>query len=300
MGSANRDGSDETFTVLVTGFAPFKRDYPVNPSWEIARSLPDWLHPLRAKAPRLPSSSHPQHSPLTSFPPTTTTSSSSTSPHPSTTTSPGNVPPRPAPPLPAVRILTHPSPIRVTYATVRDLVPRLWDLDGTTHPGRPGIDAVIHIGMAGPRLFYSIERRGHRDGYCMPDVDGLLPEGGTVGREGKGDGEGKRLVPGELETDFDIEDVLGRWRGYAPSHMDLRISEDAGHYLCDFIYFSSLAHLCKAGERRRVLFLHVPSDASAHNIALGRELVLQLIRSVVESEMLRKGTADKEASGSGS
>jgi pyrrolidone-carboxylate peptidase len=78
--------------------------------------------------------------------------------------------------------------------------------------------------------------------------------------------------------------------------MDLRISEDAGHYLCDFIYFSSLAHLYKAGERRRVLFLHVPSDASEHSIATGRELLLQLVRSVVESEL---ATREKEKAGAG-
>lgn len=77
----------------------------------------------------------------------------------------------------------------------------------------------------------------------------------------------------------------------------MRVSEDAGHYLCDFIYFSSLAHLYKAGERRRVLFLHVPCDASEHSIALGRELLLQLIRSVAESEVARRGsvTALEEA-----
>lgn len=28
--------------------------------------------------------------------------------------------------------------------------------------------------MAGPRLFYSIERRAHRDGYAIRDVDGEL------------------------------------------------------------------------------------------------------------------------------
>lgn len=74
---------------------------------------------------------------------------------------------------------------------------------------------------------------------------------------------------------------------FLQTHMDLRLSEDAGHYLCDFIYFSSLAHLYKAGKERKVLFLHVPSDASEHGIAIGRELLLQLIRSVVESEVSR-------------
>ena len=81
--------------------------------------------------------------------------------------------------------------------------------------------------------------------------------------------------------------------------MDLRISEDAGHYLCDFIYFSSLAHLYKAGEKRRVLFLHVPSDVSDHSIATGRELVLQLVRAVVESEVVRREKGKGEVKGDG-
>lgn len=104
--------------------------------------------------------------------------------------------------------------------------------------------------MAGPRLFYSIERRGHRDGYKMPDVDGDLlgdegyqggyqgggegagQEGGDgVGKGGKEESEGEEEggggesgnkggywegLPEELETQVDVEDVLGRWRGYSP------------------------------------------------------------------------------------
>ena len=42
--------------------------------------------------------------------------------------------------------------------------------------------------------------------------------------------------------------------------------------MCDFIYFSSLAHLWKAGEARRVLFLHVPSDSSDKSVSTGLEL----------------------------
>jgi pyroglutamyl-peptidase len=76
--------------------------------------------------------------------------------------------------------------------------------------------------------------------------------------------------------------------------MDLRISEDAGRYLCDFIYFSSLAHLYKTGRRRNVLFLHVPSDASEHSIEVGRELVLQLVRAMVESEVERRRRRERE------
>ncbi|KAL2161547.1 hypothetical protein VTH06DRAFT_8109 [Thermothelomyces fergusii] len=294
MGSVSEESREqEPFTVLLTGFEPFKKDYPVNPSWEIVRSLPSYLPPLRAKVPPPPASASSD-----------------------------------APVLPPVRLLVHPAPIHVGYAAVRELVPRLWGAGGPAQR----IDAAIHVGMAGPRPVYSIERRGHREGYRMHDVDGELladdggrgcrrPRRGGVGSgeegglgegemerkreeggEGEGEGEGGAEwiwegLPAELETAFDVEDVFARWKWHSPRYLDLRISEDAGHYLCDFIYYSSLAHLEKAGERRRVLFLHVPSNASDHSIMIGREVLLQLVRSVAESELARREKEKRKAEG---
>ena len=68
---------------------------------------------------------------------------------------------------------------------------------------------------------------------------------------------------------------------------DLRISNDPGHYLCDFIYYSSLAHLYRRHEHRRVVFLHVPSSSSEETLQRGIDLTLQLIRSICESELSR-------------
>src|SRR5512140_1743654 len=102
------------------------------------------------------------------------------------------------PTLPPVRFLVHPAPIRVNYQTVRSLVPQLWHLDDTSE--NPKIDIAIHMGMAGPQAVYKIERKGHRDGYAMKDVDGeFLRDQERRAREGKewvwyG-------MPGELETD---------------------------------------------------------------------------------------------------
>ncbi|KAK2066465.1 hypothetical protein P8C59_000285 [Phyllachora maydis] len=240
MGSTNPDDVPAEFTVLVTGFGPFKEEYPVNPSWEIACQLPDHV----------------------SLPPPLG----------------ANKAPRP------VRILVHPEPVRVSYDTVRALVPQLW---------RPGIDAVLHIGMASPQPHYSIERRAHRDGYVMKDVDGeFLRDQDRHARER--DRWVWHACPHELLTDVDVDDVLARWQRHSHgsasargADLDLRISEDPGRFLCDFIYFSSLAHLWKAGERRRVLFLHVPCVASETDVATGKDLVIQLIRSMVESELAR-------------
>jgi pyroglutamyl-peptidase len=104
---------------------------------------------------------------------------------------------------PPVRILVHPGPIKVAYKTVRGLVPKLWD-------GRK-IDFAIHIGMASGRRFYSVERRGHRDGYGMEDVDNEL-----LGDHARKKIEGDKWIwhglPETLLSDADIDDVWRRWR----------------------------------------------------------------------------------------
>ncbi|CAK7221998.1 hypothetical protein SBRCBS47491_004718 [Sporothrix bragantina] len=258
MGSVEEN--PEEFVVLVTGFAPFKSEYPVNPSWEIASRLPEYL-------PR----------------PTTGSSSSS-----STSTS-----------LPRVRIVVYPEPVRVNYQTVRGLVPTLWspnDKNNKTEPppadtdaGRnfvppAHIDLLLHIGMAGPRLHYALERVGRRDGYHLRDVDDqLLGDTATDRADPNWVWYG---VPAALESDLNLDDVLQRWRAHTAStgSHDLRISVDAGRYLCDFIYTSSLAHLWKQGARRRVAFLHVPAAATPERVAVGQGLVVELIRSLVETE----------------
>ncbi len=55
--------------------------------------------------------------------------------------------------------------------------------------------------------------------------------------------------------------------------------------MCDFIYFSSLSLLYKAKKRRNVVFLHVPANLDTDVVAHGKDLAIQLIRSIVESEL---------------
>ncbi|KOS18972.1 Pyroglutamyl-peptidase 1 [Escovopsis weberi] len=179
--------------------------------------------------------------------------------------------------LPPVRILVHPEPIRVSYKVVRNLVPSLWE--GPHGPAE--IDFVIHIGMAGPRPVYQIEHKAHRTGYNSLDVDGLGLEDERDGMHGE-DWVWNGL-PDEIPTDLDIVDVYKRWMLHSARDMDLRISEDPGRYLCDFIYYSSLAHLLKKNRERKVLFLHVPAMASKQDISNGLELTINLIRSIAES-----------------
>ncbi|KAH8771478.1 hypothetical protein BGZ57DRAFT_896202 [Hyaloscypha finlandica] len=233
---------EDEITVLITGFGPFRAQYPVNPSWEIAKSLPPFLPP--------PASPTADLSAIASSPP--------------------------------VRILVHPEPIKVAYKTVRELVPKLWE-------GRK-IDYAVHIGMASGRRFYSVERRAHRDGYGMEDVDNEL-----LGDHARKNIEGEEWIwhglPEKLLTAVDVDDVWRRWRIAMPT-TDVRISEDAGRYLCDFIYYSTLAHLTKKDEKRRAVFLHVPVDSDAAAVKTGVEVTIELIRAMVRSGRLKKATKE--------
>ncbi|KAH6675745.1 putative pyroglutamyl peptidase type I [Halenospora varia] len=239
MGShADELPQDDEITVLVTGFAPFREQYPVNPAWEIAKNLPPFLPQPETRSMEITSILQ----------------------------------------LPRVRLLVYPEPVRVSYTTVRELVPKLWE-------GHK-IDYAVHIGMASGRRFYSVERRGHRDGYNALDVDGNLLRDDWRRRE-EGDKWIWHGLPEELLTSVAIDDVWRRWRNALPN-TDVRVSEDAGRYLCDFIFYSSLAYLTKKEEERRVVFFHVPVDSDPASINTGVETCLELIRAIVQSGRMSK------------
>ncbi|KAG6031823.1 hypothetical protein E4U41_007438 [Claviceps citrina] len=250
MGSQINDAPE--FVVLVTGFQPFRPQWPVNPSWEIAKALPSHLPPRRA-------THHDAGGAVLAVD------------------------------LPPVRILVHPEPVRVSYRRVRELVPSLWD---TTYHGR-GVDAVLHMGMAGARSSYEIERRAHRRGYRNVDVDYELPEEGIDGRPDDPAWEWYGL-PDEIVSDLDVDDVHGRWRACSSKDMDLRVSENAGRFLCDWIYYCSLSHQLRSHRPKKACFLHVPCASSEADILRGRDLTVNLIRAIAESEVLQRRRQEQE------
>ncbi|KAJ5504730.1 Peptidase C15 pyroglutamyl peptidase I [Penicillium fimorum] len=184
-----------------------------------------------------------------------------------------------------VSLYVHPTPIPVAYATVRETLPLILEEFATSHDGhRP--DLIIHIGIAAPRQYYSVETLAHRDDYNITDING---HSGYVDGEKRWKGLGLPpiLTPGRATDDpssaspYQPEDqFLETWRSFAPKS-DLRISKDAGHYLCDFIFYTSmsLAHL--QGQDRNVLFLHVPGGSEDADIEQGRVVTLALIKSMV-------------------
>lgn len=168
---------------------------------------------------------------------------------------------------------------------MRETLPVILEEFAASNGGRRP-DLIIHIGISPPRKYYSVETLAHRDDYTITDIEG---------RAGWEDGE-KRwrelnmppiLIPGRATEDPSSkssyqpnEQFLETWSSFAPNS-DLRTSNDAGHYLCDFIFYTSMALAWKQGHDRNVLFLHVPGASEDADIEQGRVVALALIKAMV-------------------
>lgn len=91
-------------------------------------------------------------------------------------------------------------------------------------------------------------------------------------------------APERLHTSFDFEDVWRRWKS-GLMERDLRPSCNAGHYLCDFIYYACMFEYWRREPRgpRPCMFLHVPSGLEEDDIRRGTEVALGLITALVGS-----------------
>lgn len=123
--------------------------------------------------------------------------------------------------------------MEVSYEHVTSNIPKLWD------EIKP--DFCLHVGLTSAKVI-SLEKRGRNKGYCIPDNRFKVPAGSICQKDGKD----------MLECPLDVEkihrDVLAK-----TSEVEIDVSTNAGQYLCDFIYYSSL-YL----NRAPVLFVHVP------------------------------------------
>jgi hypothetical protein len=130
--------------------------------------------------------------------------------------------------------------VKVAYATVDALVPRLWE-DGFD---RGCWDYVLHlgVGLKGP---YSVETRAWELGYVLKDVDGLIPGppvGGTPdearGRSGDGSGGGPG-VGRVLRTRVGVAEVVALVAGRVKVCV----------CVCYFHFFFFLISRCRGGGR---------------------------------------------------
>lgn len=216
--------------------------------------------------------------------------------------------------------------MRVAYATAATLFPQLI---AAHNP-----DYILHIGMAGGRDHYTLETVAHRDNYKIKDVDD---------RDGWRDGEHawkREDVPDFLRVGWDETDVLKRWENEISEIEDkmglldstpvltpggwrfgngplaksvVRLSRDAGRFLCEFALMESLSmrwvearpdddtngrEVSDPDSREgKVAFLHVPGGHTVDDILRGVRVAETAIRSLVGSweEGRRRADMDEVA-----
>ena len=128
------------------------------------------------------------------------------------------------------------------------------------HAGRP-FDVYIHLGVATGSRHKRIETTG-RNAAAGRDVEDAEPTSASI-----------------LKSSSDIVASLP-YKGlgeFVANHPDVVISDNAGSYLCNYIYFKSLhAH----GANAQVLFIHIADnthDSTAPGIERQADLVLEII-----------------------
>ncbi|CAF0983939.1 unnamed protein product [Adineta steineri] len=148
----------------------------------------------------------------------------------------------------------------VTYEDVSTKIPDYWLKYNPT--------LVIHIGVAVGATEIQIERYACNMDYCYPDNNGTLPETGRCV---------KKDAPEILTTHLPIADVCARVQ--RRTNVPVLVSDDAGRFLCEYIYYQSLYI-----DPKRTAFIHIPDsnrNLTLESIAETTQLIIyELLRYV--------------------
>ncbi|XP_061551127.1 pyroglutamyl-peptidase 1-like isoform X2 [Phycodurus eques] len=139
--------------------------------------------------------------------------------------------------------------VPVEYQAVQSLLPSLWEQH------LPQL--VVHVGVSGLATTVTLEQCGHNKGYKRPDNCRFCPASQCCMEDGPD------CISSLLDMDTVCERVNDSNVGVAVS-----VSKDAGRYLCDYTYYSSLFL-----GHGRCAFIHVPPLGKPYSSQqLGRAL----------------------------
>lgn len=143
--------------------------------------------------------------------------------------------------------------IPVEYETVDKQVPALW------HEVKPNL--CVHVGVHGLADSVQLEMCAHNDGYNRPDEIGQKCHHGCCVKGGEEC----------LSTPLDLEKICAEVMS-AKSPCLVGISDDAGRFLCEYIYYTSLSI-----RQGTCSFIHVPRVDSPYSL----EELVETLRLVI-------------------
>ncbi|KAI5697557.1 pyroglutamyl-peptidase 1 [Diaphorina citri] len=169
--------------------------------------------------------------------------------------------------------------IQVSYNYVDVTVPALWK--------KYNPDLVIHVGVSDMADKITLEVCGHRDNYASEDIYRKLPPN-------------LKCKAAELcqctdsidviKTALDVESLVKEFQTNKAninqvldidiSRVDVCVSSNAGRYLCEYIYYTSLCL-----DNNRCLFIHVPTINSPYSLQELTQSLLCIIYIISQGQL---------------
>ena len=147
--------------------------------------------------------------------------------------------------------------IEVTWEGVSNFIQKNIDIN---------YDLILHLGVATNETKMRIETIAQNISKGN-DINGKPPKGNEIIQNGN---NLITNIPIDLLTNFCI------------NNKNVRISDDAGSYLCNYIYYNALHYL---NSKITILFIHIADfqkNKNAVNIEIQTEYILKLLFIVVE------------------
>ncbi|XP_035230786.1 pyroglutamyl-peptidase 1-like isoform X2 [Stegodyphus dumicola] len=126
-------------------------------------------------------------------------------------------------------------------------------------------ELVVHCGMSDQANCLTIEKLAHRNDYYGCDITGQVPSGYTCCCDG----------PDVLYTSIDVEKVLEDVYG-SGACVKAQASKDAGLYLCEFIFYTSLK------INQNTAFVHIPPIGQPYSAREMAETLAIIIHSMLK------------------
>ncbi|XP_054715033.1 pyroglutamyl-peptidase 1-like [Uloborus diversus] len=158
-------------------------------------------------------------------------------------------------PITGYRIIAKELPVE--YDTVSKEVPHLWK------EYNPKL--VVHCGMSEQAKCLVLETKAHNKNYLCGDIKGELPAQNCSCSDG----------PEILSTSIDVDKVVCDIDSTNVC-VKAQKSEDAGMYLCEFIFYTSLR------INRNTAFVHIPPVDEPYSVKDMAKTLEVIIRSMLK------------------
>ncbi|XP_044745545.1 pyroglutamyl-peptidase 1 [Coccinella septempunctata] len=162
--------------------------------------------------------------------------------------------------------------IPVCYKDVDEKIPNMW------MSMQPKL--VIHVGVSSEARKITIEKTANRNGYEKLDCFGKKHSTGNVCPRDLGDDF--------INTSINVPEICEILNSH-DSTIKYCSSENAGRYLCEYIYYTSLRL-----DRNRCIFIHVPPLDSPYTAKELSDGILQIINCVLKGDYSQQKSVSVE------